>query len=113
MPVPLVRRLSERELPPEIILNINVPDLPLEDLRGLRMTRLGHRHRAEPAIRQEDEGDRSVWRVGPPGPDKDGGEGTDFHAVREGFASVTPMQVDLTRHRDFDNLSKWLQQIAL
>lgn len=109
----LVRRLSERALPPEIILNINVPDLPLEDLRGLRMTRLGHRHRAEPAIRQEDEDDRSVWRVGPPGPDKDGGEGTDFHAVREGFASVTPMQVDLTRHRDFDSLSRWLQQIAL
>lgn len=109
----LVCRLAERMLPSEVILNVNVPDRPLGDLRGLRLTRLGQRHRAEPAIRQEHENSHSVWRVGPPGPDKDGGEGTDFHAVREGFASVTPMQVDLTRHHDFDNLSKWLQQIVL
>ena len=109
----LVRLLSEQALPPEIILNVNVPDLPIEDLRGLRMTRLGHRHRAEPAIRQENEEGCSVWRVGPPGADKDSGEGTDFHAVREGFISVTPMQVDLTRHHDFDTLSEWLQQISL
>ena len=109
----LIRRLSEQALPPEIILNVNVPDLPIEVLRGLRMTRLGHRHRAEPAIRQEGGGSCSVWRVGPPGADKDGGEGTDFHAVREGFVSVTPMQVDLTRHRDFNTLSEWLRQISL
>ena len=109
----LIRHLSEQALPPEIILNVNVPDLLPEDLCGLRMTRLGHRHRAEPAIRQEDKNGRSVWRVGPPGPDKDGGEGTDFHAVREGFVSVTPMQVDLTRHRDFGALSEWLQQLSL
>lgn len=109
----LVRRLAEQPLPPEIILNVNVPDLPIEELSGLCMTRLGHRHRAEPAIRQEDKENRSVWRVGPPGPDKDGGKGTDFHAVREGFASITPMHVDLTRHRDFSSLSKWLQQISL
>ena len=109
----LIRRLSERALPPEIILNVNVPDLPLKELRGLRLTRLGHRHRAEPAIRQEDRRASSVWRVGPPGADKDGGEGTDFHAVREGFASVTPMQVDLTRHHDLGTLSEWLRQITL
>ncbi len=109
----LICHLKERELPPEIILNVNVPDIPLGELRGLRMTRLGHRHRAEPAIRQNRGNGSSVWRVGPPGPDKDGGEGTDFHAIREGFASVTPMHVDLTRHRDFSTLSEWLRQIAL
>ena len=109
----LIRRLSEQPLPSEIILNVNVPDLPIEELRGLRMTRLGHRHRAEPAIRQEDGENCSVWRVGPPGADKDGGKGTDFHAVREGFVSITPMQVDLTRHRDFSTLSEWLRQISL
>ena len=109
----LIRLLSEQALPPEIILNVNVPDRPLGELRGLRMTRLGHRHRAEPAIREEDVDGCSVWRVGPPGADKDGGEGTDFHAVREGFASVTPMQVDLTRHRELDVLAKWLGQISL
>ena len=109
----LVELLSKEPLPSEIILNVNVPDVPLEKLRGLKITRLGHRHRAEPAERALDANGASVWRVGPPGPDKDGGDGTDFHAVREGFASITPMQVDLTRHAELDSLAQWLERTSL
>lgn len=109
----LVRQLAQQALPPEIILNVNVPDRPLPELRGLKMTRLGHRHRAEPAIRGSDPNGQKVWRVGPPGADKDGGEGTDFHALREGYASVTPLKVDLTRHRELEAMAAWLQRIDL
>ena len=110
----LVRNLPEHPLPEKSILNVNVPDLPLAALRGLRVTRLGHRHRAEPAVRGADDADGAeVWRVGPPGPDEDGGDGTDFHAVREGYASVTPLQVDLTRHRNLDALRPWVRRIPL
>lgn len=109
----LVRNLPEHPLPDKSILNVNVPDLPLGQLRGLRVTRLGHRHRAEPAVRVADADGAEVWRVGPPGPDEDGGAGTDFHAVREGYASVTPLQVDLTRHRNLDSLRPWVRRIPL
>ncbi len=109
----LVRQLARHALPSEIILNVNVPDLPLSALKGMTITRLGHRHRAEPAVCTRDGRGDQVWRVGPPGADKDGGEGTDFHAVREGFVSVTPLKVDLTRHSELDSMAGWLRQIAL
>ena len=109
----LVRSLPEHPLPDKSILNVNVPDLPLERLRGLQVTRLGHRHRAEPAVRGADLDGAQTWRVGPPGADEDGGAGTDFHAVRERYVSVTPLQVDLTRHQKLDSLRQWVRRIPL
>ena len=109
----LVRELPGHPLPGKSILNVNVPDLPLGELRGLQVTRLGHRHRAEPAVRGADADGAEVWRVGAAGPDEDGGAGTDFHAVREGYASVTPLQVDLTRHQKLDPLRQWVRRIPL
>ncbi len=105
----LVERLQKRPLAPEVILNVNVPDLPWEEIRGLRATRLGHRHKAEPVVRQIDPRGRPMYWVGPAGPEQDAGEGTDFHAVRHGYVSVTPIQVDLTRHQALPRLAEWLE----
>jgi 5'-nucleotidase len=103
-----VQRLRERPLPPDIILNVNVPDRPWEQLTGFRATRLGHRHKSEPVIKSIDPRGRPIYWVGPSGPEQDAGPGTDFHAVREGCVSITPLQVDLTRHGALDSLSEWL-----
>ena len=104
----LVKRLPERTLPPDIILNVNVPDLPWEQLAGFQATRLGHRHKAEPVIKSADPRGRPIYWVGPSGPEQDAGPGTDFHAVRERFISITPLQVDLTRHAALPALKGWL-----
>ena len=104
----LVKRLRERTLPPDVILNVNVPDLPWEQLAGLQATRLGHRHKAEPVIKSTDPRGRPIYWVGPSGPEQDAGPGTDFHAVRERFISITPLQVDLTRHAALPALKGWL-----
>ncbi len=93
----------------QVILNVNVPDVPPERLRGMRATRLGHRHKAEPVVCQQDPRGRPVYWVGAAGPEADAGEGTDFHAVREGWVSITPIQVDLTRHSALGALGEWLQ----
>ncbi|MFO1422420.1 MAG: 5'/3'-nucleotidase SurE [Candidatus Competibacteraceae bacterium] len=104
----LVRRLRERPLPPDTILNVNVPDLPWERLAGFRATRLGHRHKSEPVIKSIDPRGRPIYWVGPPGPEQDAGPGTDFHAVHAGQVSITPLQVDLTRHGVLGSLTEWL-----
>ena len=105
----LVRGLKQSPLPEDTILNINVPDRPWEEIRGFRSTRLGFRHRAEPVVKDRDPYGRDIYWVGPAGPAQDGGEGTDFHAIEQGFVSVTPLQIDLTRHRGVAPLQQWLE----
>lgn len=104
----LVQRLCAYPLPPDTILNVNVPDLPWEELAGFKATRLGNRHRAEPVYKASDPRGRPVYWVGPAGPEQDAGEGTDFHALRAGYVSVTPLQVDLTRYKALDTVQDWL-----
>lgn len=109
--VQLVRRLSDPALNREMILNVNVPDLPWDQIRGYRATRLGHRHKAEPVCRESDPRGNPIYWVGPPGAEQDAGAGTDFHAVRNGYISVTPLKVDLTNHRQLQQTSSWLQEL--
>lgn len=104
----LVMRLRRSPLHGSMILNVNVPDLPYEQLRGIRATRLGYRHRSAPVIRARDPRNRDVYWVGPAGEGADTAEGTDFHAVAEGYVSVTPLQVDLTRHAALADVRDWL-----
>jgi 5'-nucleotidase len=104
----LIMRLQRSPLHASMILNVNVPDLPYEQLRGYRSTRLGHRHRSEPVVRASDPRGRPVYWVGPAGEGADAGEGTDFHAVANGYVSVTPLQVDLTRHTALEEIGEWL-----
>ena len=107
----LIAGLRDMDLSGSVILNVNVPDLPLAQLRGLRSTRLGHRHKAEPVTRILDPRGRPMYWVGPAGPEQDAGEGTDFHALREGYVSVTPLQIDLTRHAALAPLGRWLDAL--
>jgi 5'-nucleotidase len=105
----LVSGLRDAEMNPSTILNVNVPDLPAEQIRGLSATRLGHRHKAEPVTQLLDPRGRPMYWIGPAGSEQDAGEGTDFYALRNGFVSVTPIQVDLTRHAAIDPLGRWLE----
>jgi 5'-nucleotidase len=107
-----VANLTSDALGSSLILNVNVPDLPFERLAGMRATRLGHRHKAEPVVRAIDPRGHTVYWVGPAGPEQDAGPGTDFYALRQGFVSVTPLQVDLTRHALLDPLAEWLEGCA-
>ena len=109
----LVKRLVSHPLPADTILNVNVPDLPWESLKGVEATRLGYRHRSEPALKASDPRGRPVYWIGPPGPEQDAGPGTDFNAVKRGYVSVTPIQIDLTRHGAIENLSRWVEGISL
>lgn len=104
----LVARLQQTPIPSDSILNVNVPDLPYDALKGLQATRLGHRHKAEPVVKSEDPRGRPIYWVGPAGAEQDAGPGTDFYAVRNGYVSVTPLQVDLTRHQTLSQLADWL-----
>lgn len=107
--VALVEQLQRNPLPADSILNVNVPDRPWEQLQGFRATRLGHRHKAEPLLRQHDPRGNPVYWVGPAGPEADAGPGTDFHAVKAGYVSVTPLQIDLTRHAAVEAIGDWLE----
>jgi len=104
----IVARLKADPLPADTILNVNVPDRPWDEIAGFEVTRLGHRHRAEPCIRQDDPRGRAWWWIGPAGPEMDAGPGTDFHAVRYGHISITPIHVDLTRYQALDQVASWV-----
>ena len=106
----LVQRVMAGTLPADTILNVNVPDVPWDELRGMQATRLGHRHKSEPVIKELDPRGRPVYWVGPVGPEQDSGPGTDFHAVRSGYVSITPLDVDLTRYDAIDGIASWLAE---
>lgn len=104
--VKLLKQLDLTILPNSTILNINIPDVPLREINGVKVTRLGQRHRAEPVVKERDPRGRIIYWVGPAGPEQDAGPGTDFHALRECCVSVTPLHVDLTQHTLLDQLSE-------
>ncbi|MCC5797038.1 MAG: 5'/3'-nucleotidase SurE [Methylophaga sp.] len=106
----LVARLKASALPADTILNVNVPDLPIDQITGFESTRLGHRHKAEPVIKEYDPRGRAMYWIGPAGAEEDAGPGTDFDAIRRGAVSVTPLQIDLTRYDAIDGVAKWLTE---
>lgn len=110
--VTLLQKIQNQPLPKDTLLNVNVPDLALDQLQGYRVTRLGARHKAEAVIRAKDPRGHTIYWVGPPGSEQDAGPGTDFDAVKNGFVSITPLQLDLTRYERMDALSNWLTQDA-
>jgi 5'-nucleotidase len=107
----LVAQLLKHPLQQALILNVNVPNVPYEKLRGYRASRLGYRHRSAPVMRAQDPRGRPVYWVGPAGAEQDAGPGTDFETVAAGFVSVTPLQVDLTRHAALPGLKTWLERL--
>lgn len=108
----MVERLKSEPLPADTILNINVPDIPWSEVRGIEVTRLGYRHRAEPVVKMDDPRGRPMYWIGPAGEGQDAGPGTDFDAVRRGYISVTPIHVDLTRYQALDQVSGWVSELS-
>ena len=104
----LVQRLLRRESSEPMLLNVNVPDVPWESLRGWQITRLGRRHKAEPAVPQVTPRHETVYWVGAAGEAADASEGTDFYALANGYASVTPLQVDMTHTGQLGALAECL-----
>ncbi|HNQ75731.1 MAG TPA: 5'/3'-nucleotidase SurE [Pseudothauera hydrothermalis] len=106
----LVERFKRAPFRQAVLLNVNVPDLPFEALGGLRVTRLGKRHKAEPVIRSQTPRQETVYWIGAAAEAADAGEGTDFHAVANGCVSVTPLQIDLTHTGLIAPVADWLRQ---
>jgi len=106
--VTLLKQLIAQPLPQDTILNVNVPDLPLRQIKGYQATRLGQRHKSEAVIKSQDPRGHIIYWVGPPGAEQDAGPGTDFYAINNGYVSVTPLQIDLTWYDRINALKDWL-----
>ena len=104
----LVQKLESDPLPRDLMLNVNVPDVPYPDLSGIESTRLGFRHRSEPLVPMEDPRGRPIYWIGPAGEGQDAGPGTDFEAIERGAVAVTPLKIDLTRHEALSEIAEWL-----
>ncbi|MEQ8428553.1 MAG: 5'/3'-nucleotidase SurE [Gammaproteobacteria bacterium] len=105
----IINTMMQRPLEKDTLLNVNIPECT--SLAGYQVTRLGNRHKSEPAMQAYDPKGRKVYWVGPVGPEQDAGEGTDFHALRHNFVSITPLQVDLTRHGMLNEVCSWLEDM--
>ncbi|KAF6696857.1 5'/3'-nucleotidase SurE [Pseudomonas sp. EKM23D] len=105
----LVEAHGSLDLPPRTVLNVNVPNLPLDHIRGIQLTRLGHRARAAAPMKVVDPRGKEGYWIAAAGDAEDGGPGTDFHAVMQGYVSITPLQLDRTFSDAFGSLDGWLE----
>lgn len=103
----IIMRLENFPLPKDTILNINVPDVPVSELKGCEVTRLGTRDHAGRMYKEKDPRGQVIYWVGLPGEELDAGPGTDFQAIAQNKVSITPLQLDLTNYSTFDNVAKW------
>jgi 5'-nucleotidase len=102
-------RYTRRPIPAPFLLNVNVPNLPYEAIKGVQCTRLGKRHPSEPVVKMLDPRGEPIYWIGPAGQARVGGPGTDFHATAAGYVSVTPLQIDLTHTEQLGAVRDWLQ----
>lgn len=108
----IVENIASLALPGQVILNVNIPDVPYAEYAGVEITRLGTRHRAEPTIQQKDPRGQTIYWVGPPGEEEDAGPGSDFYAIKNNKISITPLKVDLTHHESTKRLVTWLSSFS-
>jgi len=108
-----IQRLQSYPLAADQIININVPDVPLEELKGVKVTRLGHRQKAEMMEKTQDPWQRDIYWYGRLGQEQDGGEGTDFNAVANGYASITPLTIDMTAYKSLAEMTTWVDDLAI
>lgn len=104
----VINKLKTRSLPANIILNINIPDIPLSELKGIKVTKLSFRHQAEAIEKIEDRHGQTAYWIGPPGEMGDKSTDTDIYAVENGYASITPLHTDLTQHKLLKTVNDWL-----
>ncbi|CAH9053240.1 5'-nucleotidase SurE [Pseudoalteromonas holothuriae] len=108
--IDIIKQLQHHPLPKDQIININVPDIPLAELKGIKVCRLGARHKAETMTQQRDPWGRDVYWYGNLGSESDAGDGTDFHAINHGYAAITPLKVDMTAYESLDAMATWLNE---
>lgn len=106
----IIDKLQKHPLDANQILNVNVPDVPYDALKGIKVTRQGRRHRAEGMVKTEDPLGRTIFWYGPAGAEQDASEGTDFHAIANNYCSVTPLDVDMTAHNSLETMKDWLDK---
>ena len=104
----LVHQFKRRTHTHPWLLNVNVPDIPYEQLQGTEVTRLGKRHKAEPVIKSSNPHGEAIYWVGAAGKEQDAGEGTDFYAIAQRRVSITPLQMDLTQYSELNAVRGWL-----
>jgi len=109
----MISKLASTQLPNDVIINVNIPDLPSNEIKGIQTTRLGNRHKAEPVIRSKDPRGKPIYWVGAAGPEQDSGPGTDFHAIKNGYVSVSPMHLDLTHYKAMQDVADWVSQCKI
>jgi 5'-nucleotidase len=105
----LVERFIRQPIREPVLLNVNVPDIDPGELKGMEVTRLGRRHKAEPVVRMTSPRSETVYWVGAAGAAADAGPGTDFNAVERGCVSITPLQIDLTHTAQLGAVRNWMQ----
>ena len=108
----LAERTLERGLPEGVLLNVNVPALPVDAIQGVRVTRMGLRIYRDELVRRVDPRGKPYYWIGGPAPTGVEEEGTDIWAVANGYISVTPIQLDLTDHDLLDSLASWALSVA-
>jgi 5'-nucleotidase len=106
----LVERLQRAPFGAPVLLNVNVPDVPFDQITGMEVTRLGRRHKAQPVISSKNPRGETVYWVGPAGAAREAGPGTDFNALERGAVSITPLQVDLTHASQIPVLAQWMEK---
>jgi 5'-nucleotidase len=108
----IVARYVRQPIAAPFLLNVNIPNLPYEQIKGVQCTRLGKRHPSEPVVRMLNPRGEPIYWIGPAGQAREGGPGTDFHATASGYVSVTPLQIDLTHTGQLALIGDWLQATA-
>lgn len=107
----LINELQMNDFNDDLLLNVNVPDVVIDELAGYETTRLGNRHKAEPVVESYDPRGKQIFWVGAVGAEQDAGPGTDFYAVKQNCVSITPLSVDLTAYNVLDDLSACLGKL--
>jgi 5'-nucleotidase len=112
----LARKIVEQQLKHPLngptLLNVNFPDLSLDQNKGMIVTRLGKRHPSQPVVRSSTPYGETVYWIGPAGAANDATEGTDFDAINKGYVSITPLRLDLTQHTQLLDVAKWVHPLC-
>jgi 5'-nucleotidase len=106
----IVERYIANPWPAPMLLNVNIPNLPYDELGPMEVTRLGKRHHAEPVIPAQNPRGETVYWIGRAGASRDNGPGTDFRAVANGRVSISPLRIDLTASDDLEATRQWLNR---
>lgn len=106
--VELLPKLYTLSLPDRTVININVPDVPFNELAGMEVTRLGHRQRSDNPVHAQNPRGKECYWINAQGKGADAGQGTDFFAIEHNRVSITPIQVDMTGHDSIQVLKEQL-----